>query len=275
MIFPSKRSFSYAFNLDYNKVLKYTYKEVLYEAKPYEVKYVKDNDLKINDGVVYTLAQLCSYISAIIKSYIYKKTKRIIDYPNSEDPIKRVINKYYSEVKNELNRKYELNVKKVYLDKNNKWCVKQIINISNSNKYLYDYYLIRMFAYMILTKSKKDVEIDNDPLYSFTDKFDTLEDVYKFLENNQDLVNNFFIETETLFNKPNAMFISYSPHINGVYMFYEYNGIKTYLYRNVDKEFFDEKSLKRTYVTTKFRHRILGIKNNFSFLNTLLMNNED
>jgi len=272
MVFPSKKSFSYAFNLKYNEVLDYKYKEVLYDGKPYEVKYVKDNNLKVNDGVVFTLSQLCSYISVLLKAYNLRKTITIIDKP--EGPLKRVINKHYSTFKSEISNAYELNIKKVFVN-GDRYCSKTYINVSRSNKYLYDYYLIRMFAYMIFTKSQRDRETNNDPLYSFNVNFDTLEDVYKYLEDNQDIVNNFFIETELLFTRPNEMFTAYCPHLNGVYMFYEYKGVKTYLYRNVDKKYFDEKSLKLTYVSTKYKHKIKGIKNNFSNTNIFFMNNED
>ena len=46
-----------------------------------------------------------------------------------------------------------------------------------------------------------------------------------------------------------------------VYMFYECNNVKKYLYRAIDKQHFDDKTLKPTYVTTKYNHRIKGIKN--------------
>lgn len=266
LVFPSKKTFSIAFNLKYHEVLQYKYEEVLYEGKPYEVKYVKEKDDKVCDGVIYTLAQLCTYVSSLIKGYNYRKT---IDFINkddkNDDKIKRVINKYYDSKKEiKLNRLYELNVKKIYLDENNKWHSFENINITHSNKYLYDYYLIRMFAYMILTKSKNDIETDNDALYCFGTTFNTLDDVYDFLEENQDIVNNFFIESEILFNNPNSMFTSYAPYINGVYMFYDYNNVKTYLYRNVDSCYFKEKSLKQTYVSTRFKHKIRGIKINYT-----------
>ena len=44
-------------------------------------------------------------------------------------------------------------------------------------------------------------------------------------------------------------------------MFYECNNVKKYLYRAIDKQHFDDKTLKPTYVTTKYNHRIKGIKN--------------
>ena len=263
LVYPSKKSFAIAFNLKYNEVLQYKYEEVLFDGKPYEVKYVKDKDDKVCDGVIYTLAQLSTYISSLIKGYNYRKTIDIIN--NDNDKIKRVITKFYDSNKEiKINRKYELNVKKTYLDENNKWKTFEVVNITHSNKYLYDYYLIRMFAFMILTKSKKDIETNNDQQYCFNETFNTLDDVLEYLENNQDVVNNFFIETDILFNSPNSMLTSYAPYINGVYMFYDYNNVKTYLYRNIDSCHFKEKSLKQTYVSTRFKHKIKGIKINYT-----------
>lgn len=260
IIFPSKKSFAFAFDLNYTKVLKYVYEEVLLDGKPYEVKYVTDKDDKINDGVVYTLSQLISYVSTLIKGYIYRSTARYKSKKENEI-INRILIKHYSAKSNEISKIYELNVKKVGLNENNKWVSTTIKNVTKSNKYLYDYYLIRMFAYMILTKSKSDIENKKELRYCFLEKFETIEDVYCFLEINQDIVNNFFIETKILFEKPNDMFTSYAPFINGVYMFYEYNSIKTYLYRSIDEKCFNEKSLKPTYVSTKYKHKIKGIKN--------------
>lgn len=261
VVFPSKRSFAITFNLNYTKVLNYTYDEVLLEGKPYEVKYVKDNEAKINDGVVYTLGQLVTYISIIIKNRNYNK---ISAKSKSNDTLNRVIMKYYSSDGIKIDKKYELNVKKVWIDSENKWHSRTIVNVTKSNKYEYDYYLLRMFAYMILTKSLNDVETNNDPIYCFDRKFDTLEDVYSFLEENQDIVNNFFIETELLFTRTNETLTSYAPYISGVYMYYCCNGVKTYLYRTADSSNFNDKSLKGTYVSTRYRHKIKGIKMNYS-----------
>ena len=245
-------------------MLQYKYVEVIFNDKPYEVKYVKDRNDKTNDGVVYTLSQLCTYVSSLIKGYNYRKTIDIIN-TDDEDKIKRVIVKYYDSQKEiKTCKRYELNIKKVWLDENNKYQKSEWINISKSNKYLYDYYLIYMFAYMILTKSLNDIETNNDQLYCFDNKFDTIDEVLEYLENNQDIVNRFFLETEILFNKPNTMFTSYAPVINGIYMFYDYNNVKTYLYRNIDRAYFCEKSLKSTYVSKRYKHKIKGIKNNYT-----------
>lgn len=262
IVFPSKKSFSFAFNLNYNRVLSGEYLEVLRDGKPYEVKYVKDKDDKINDGVVYTLSQLVSYISDLIKGYNYRKAQELFD--NDSDPIKRVIIKYYSSKKQEFHKKYELNIKKCGLNKDNKFVSFTKYNVSKSNHYLYDYYLLRMFAYMILTKSKLDRERSNEEKYCFNEEFNTIEEVYSFLENNQDIVNQFFIETELLFKSPNDMITMYAPHIDGIYMYYEYNGVKTWLYRSIDKQYLDNKSLKPTYVSKHYKHKIKGIKNNYS-----------
>lgn len=271
MVFPSKRSFAFAFNLEYAKVLNYTYKEVLLEGKPYVVKYVEDKEDKEMDGVVYTLAQLTSYICTLIKSYNYREAKKLqdgeTDKPNTgEQIIPRIIHKYYTSNKVETDKKYELNVKKLGVDENNMFRNITVVNVSKSNRYMYDYTLIRMFAYMILTKSKIDIEKNQEAIYCFENApdFDTIEDVYKFLEDNQDIVNNFFIETELLFNKPNEMYSAYAPHIDGVYMYYEYNGVKTYLYRSKDEQFFKNKTLKCTYVSKRFQHKIKGINNIFN-----------
>ena len=264
LVFPSKKTFAIAFNLKYQDVLQYKYVEVIFNDKPYEVKYVKDRNDKTNDGVVYTLSQLCTYVSSLIKGYNYRKTIDIIN-TDDEDKIKRVIVKYYDSQKEiKTCKRYELNIKKVWLDENNKYQKSEWINISKSNKYLYDYYLIYMFAYMILTKSLNDIETNNDQLYCFDNKFDTIDEVLEYLENNQDIVNRFFLETEILFNKPNTMFTSYAPVINGIYMFYDYNNVKTYLYRNIDRAYFCEKSLKSTYVSKRYKHKIKGIKNNYT-----------
>ena len=262
IVFPSKKAFSYAFNLDYQKVLKYEYEEVLLEGKPYEVRYVKDKEEKVNDGVVYTLAQLVTYISTLIKAYNYRAVSHRKRNTNNDAIIDRVIMKYYSSGKNEVDRKYELNVKRIYKNKaTGQWITDNKINISKSNRYLHDYHLLSMFAYMILSKSLYDRKINNDPLYSFTEKFDTIDEVYQYLELHQDIVNQFFIESDTLFNDPNSMFTAYAPHINGVYMFYMIDDIKIYLYRSKDESNFNQKLLKQTYVSTKFKHKIKGIKN--------------
>ena len=267
IVYPSKKTFAIAFNLNYNKVLSYNYDEVLLDGVPYEVKYVTDNDCKVNDGVVYTLKQLVSYISTLIKGNNYILVDRIINDKNKsqeEEKINRIIRKYYSQDKNSIGKKYELNVKRICMDENNKWRKGEMINITKSNKHLYDYFLLRMFSYMILTKSKKDRETHNDEKYCFNREFNTLEEVYDFLEENQDIVNNFFIETEMLFSNPNCTFTGYAPYIDGVYMFYEYNNTKVYLYRNVDAAKFSNHSLKCTYVSTKFQHKIKSIKLNYS-----------
>lgn len=262
IVYPSKVSFSYAFNLDYTKVREYTYKEVLLDGKPYVVTYVKEKEDKVNDGVVYTLAQLTSYVVTLIKAYNYRETKKMLK--DEKDPVTRLINKYYTSERIETSPKYELNVKKVWLDENNHWQQPEtLINVSKSNRYEYDHYLLRMFAYMILTKSKADRERKQDAIYCFNETFDTLEDVYQFLEEHQDIVNTFFIETELLFNKPNSMISMYAPHIEGIYMFYSYNNVKTYLYRSKDREAFESKTLKSTYVSTRYRHKIKGIKQNY------------
>lgn len=262
LVFPSKKSFSIAFNLKYQKVLNYVYEEVLLDGKPYKVKYVKDKDDKVYDGVVYTLKQLCTYISCFIKGYNYRQMVDIVNKKDPDDKIKRVINKYYSSKSNfKFNKKYELNIKKVWCDENGKWHNPEIENISKSNMFMYDYYLIHMFAYMILSKSQNDKDTNNDPMYKFDRDFNTIDEVFDFLSDNQDIVNNFFIETNTLFNSPNSMCSGYSPKINGVYMFYNYNNVKTYIYRNIDKQYFKDKLLKPTYVSTKYRHKIKGIKN--------------
>lgn len=265
IVFPSKRTFAIAFDFKYNEVLQYKWKEVLLDGKPYEVKYVKDKDNKLNDGVVYTLAQLVNYVSIIIKGY-NNKIVHNIDNDSKEEPIRRIINKHYSLKRNETDKKYELNLKRVYKTKDGRWHKELLVNISKSNKYLYDYWLIRVFAYMILSKSIKDREINNDSIYCFNEIFDTIEDVYKFLENNQEIVNNFFIETESLFEKPNDMYIAYGPHINGIYMYHEYLGVKYYLYRSIDEQYVNDKSLKQTYVTTRYKHQIKGIKTNWNAL---------
>ena len=49
-----------------------------------------------------------------------------------------------------------------------------------------------------------------------------------------------------------------------IYMYYNYKNVKVYLYRNIDKNRFDDKSLKQTYVSKNYRHKIKGIKNNYS-----------
>lgn len=261
IVYPSKVSFSRAFNLDYNKVREYDYKEVLLDGKPYVVNYVKDKDDKTNDGVVYTLAQLSSYVVTLIKANNYREMKSRLN--DTRDPIPRIITKYYSYARLETSPKYELNIKKVWLDEKNHWNTVTLINVSKSNRYEYDYNLLRMFAYMILTKSKDDRDRNQDEMYRFDETFDTLDDVYKYLEEHQDIVNNFFIETELLFNKPNEMISMYAPHIEGIYMFYSYNNVKTYLYRNKDKTAFDNKTLKSTYVSKRYRHKIKGIKQNY------------
>ncbi len=264
LIFPSKKTFAIAFNLKYHEVLQYKYEEVIFNNKPYEVKYVKDKDDKICDGVVYTLAQLCTYISSLIQGYNYRKTVDIIN-SNNDDKIKRVITKYYDSQKEiKVNKKYELNIKKIWVDENNKWHKMNIVNCSKSNKYMYDYYLIWAFAYMILCKSLNDIKINNDQIYCFDTKFDNIDEVFMFLEENQDIVNTFFIETDILFNDPNSMFTGYAPYVNGIYMFYEYNNVKTYIYRNIDSQYLNEKSLKSTYVSKHYRHKIKGIKNNYT-----------
>lgn len=274
MVFPSKKSFAYAFNLEYNKVLDYIYKEVLLDGKPYVVKYIKDKEDKQIDGVVYTLAQLASYVSTLIKSYNYREAKKLQDAENEngnseKQIIPRIIHKHYTAKKVETDKKYELNAKKIYVDENNMFRNLTVVNVSKSNRYMYDYTLIRMFAYMILTKSKIDREKNQEAIYCFENApdFDTIEDVYKYLEDNQDIVNNFFIETEMLFNKPNEMYSAYAPYIDGIYMYYEYNGVKTYLYRSKDEQFFNNKSLKCTYVNKRFRHKIKGMGNIFNSIN--------
>lgn len=266
LIFPSKKTFSIAFNLKYNEVLQYRYENLLYEGKPYEVKYVKDKEDKDCDGIVYTLSQLSIYISSLIKGCNYRKVKDIITNGRSKDDIiDRVIQKYYNlEKEIKTDKKYELNIKKIWMDENNKWHTYEFINVSRSNKYMYDYYLIWTFAYMILAKSLNDEETNNDILYRFNESFKSIDEVYNFLEQNQDIVNNFFIESNFLFNNPNSMFTGYAPHINGVYMFYEYNNVKTYVYRNIDRQYFIEKSLKATYVSKWYKHNIKGIKNNYT-----------
>lgn len=267
LVFPSKKSFSIAFNLNYNKVLAYEYTEVLYNGKPYQVKYVSDKEDKINDGVVYTLKQLCTYISSLIKGYNYRSSHQI-DTTDPDDKIKRVITKYYdSKPSFKLDKKYELNLKKSWIDSNGKRQWREIENFTKSNMYEYDYYLIKMFAYMILSKSKNDKEKNNDVMYCFPRDFKDIDDVMDFLSENQDIVNNFFIETDILFNNPNWLLSSYAPHINGVYMFYDVDNVKTYVYRNIDKQYYLEKSLKQTYVTTKFKHKIKGIKNIYNIGN--------
>ena len=170
--------------------------------------------------------------------------------------------KYYDSKTNfKFDKKYELNVKTIYPDKNNIYRKEVTENVSKSNMYMYDYYLLRMFAYMILAKSLKDVKTNTEAKYRFGRTFEKIDEVYDFLEENQDIVNNFFIEMDTLFNNPNYMCSGYCPKINGVYMFYECNNVKKYLYRAIDKQHFDDKTLKPTYVTTKYNHRIKGIKN--------------
>lgn len=265
IVFPSKRTFAVAFNFNYNEVLAYKWKEVLLNGKPYEVKYVKSNENKTNDGVVYTLAQLVNYVSIIIKGYNYTKLVHR-DYPPGDDKIAKVINKHYSTKRNEVDRKYELNMKQVYQTKDGKWHKRILKNISESNKFLYDYWLLKMFCYMILSKSINDKEINNDPIYCFKESFDKLEEVYAFLENNQDIVNSFFIESELLFNKPNDMYILYGPHINGIYMYAEYLGVKYTLYRTIDERYALDKTLKQTYVSTKYKHKIKNIKSNWNSL---------
>jgi hypothetical protein len=266
LVFPSKKTFSIAFNLKYTDVLQYKYVEVLFNGKPYQVKYVENKEDKVNDGVVYTLKQLCTYISSLIKGYNYRSLPNKVN--DLDDKIKRVINKYYDLKSNfKFDRKYELNIRKVWQDDNGKWQSTEFINLTKSNMYMYDYYRLYMFAYMILAKSKKDKENENDPIYCFNESFETIDDVMKFLSENQDIVNNFFIETNLLFERPNSMYSSYAPHINGIYMFYEYDNIKTYVYRNVDRQYFKDKLLKRTYVSTKYKHKILGIKNIFTVEN--------
>lgn len=267
MVFPSKKSFAFAFNLNYNSVLSYKYVEVLRAGKPYEVKYVKDSDEIVDDGVVYTLSQLVSYVSELIKGYNYRETERI--YKNKENELlNRVIAKRYNSYRIETDKKYELNIKKTGLDENNKWFSTTIVNITKSNRYLYDYYLLRMFAYMILTKSLIDDEKCSDDIYRFDRKFNNIEEVYLFLEENQDIVNNFFIETDILFNNPNSMITSYAPPINGVYLYYDYNKYKTYLYRTKDSNFFNSKSLKNTYVSKYYKHKIRGIQSNYTTENS-------
>ena len=257
LVFPSKKMFSIAFNLDYASVLQYQYQEVLFDQKPFVVRYVKDKDDKINDGVVYTLSQLCTYVSSLIKGYVQRETRLLTD--NQEDSISRVVNKYYNS-RNivSVSPQYELNVMKISND--GEFKKGEIINLSKSNRFLYDYWLIHMFAYMILAKSKRDEERDAEPIYRFNRSFDNIDEVLKFLEENQDIVNNFFIESNILFNDPNSMYSAYAPHINGVYMFYEYNNVKCYVYRNVDKQYFNDKLLMPTYVTTSYRLNIKKIK---------------
>lgn len=266
LVFPSKKTFAIAFNLNYNKVLQYKYEEVLFNGKPYQVKYVKDKEDKINDGVVYTLKQLCTYISSLIQGYNYREL--VNKSKSSNDKIRRVITKFYDTKSNfKFDKKYELNFKKVYKDKNGKWYTKVYENYTKSNMYEYDYCLIYMFAFMILAKSKKDEENNNDPMYRFGRNFENFDDVMDFLNEHQDIVNNFFIETNMLFNNPNSMYTSYAPHINGIYMFYDYNNVKTYVYRNIDKQYFQDKLLKQTYVSNKYKHKILGIKNIYNMGN--------
>ena len=261
MVFPSKKTFSIAFNLKYNDVLNYKYQEVLYNEKPYEVKYVKDKDDKITDGVVFTLKQLCTYISSLIKGYNYKYIIDVINKKPEDDEINKVITKYYdSKLTLKFHKKYELNVKRVGIDENGKWKILEQENITKSNRYLYDYYLIKMFASMIFTKSINDVKLENGEMYRFDRDFKTINEVFDFLNENQDIVNNFFIDTDILFNHPNYMITSYAPHINGVYMFYNYENVKFYLYRSIDKNYFRDKLLMPTYVSTKYRHKIKGIK---------------
>ena len=261
LVFPSKKTFAIAFNLKYHEVLQYKYEEVLIDGKPYQVKYVKDKD-KINDGVVYSLKQLCTYISSLIKGNNYYKLIDIIKTNDPNDKIKRVITKYYDTNNNfKFNKKYELNIKKVWQDDQGKWNSITFENYTKSNVYMYDWYLIRMFAYMILSKSLNDEESYNDPMYRFNRKFNSIDEVFDFLNENQDIVNNFFIETNTLFNSPNDMCSGYATKINGVYMYYTYNNVKTYIYRNIDKQYFNDKLLKQTYVSNKYRHKIKGIKN--------------
>ena len=218
---------------------------------------MKDKDDKINDGVVYTLSQLCTYVSSLIKGYVQRETRLLTD--NQEDSISRVVNKYYNS-RNivSVSPQYELNVMKISND--GEFKKGEIINLSKSNRFLYDYWLIHMFAYMILAKSKRDEERDAEPIYRFNRSFDNIDEVLKFLEENQDIVNNFFIESNILFNDPNSMYSAYAPHINGVYMFYEYNNVKCYVYRNVDKQYFNDKLLMPTYVTTSYRLNIKKIK---------------
>lgn len=262
IVFPSKRTFAIAFDFNYNDVLKYKWKEVLLNGKPYEVKYVKNNEEKVNNGVVYTLSQLVNYVSIIIKGHNYHKlVNRKYD---GEPQIKRIINKYYSIKRNETDRKYELNMKQVFQDKDGIWRKKIIRNISESNKFLYDYWLLRMFAYMILSKSVNDKKNNNEEKYCFSRSFDTVDEVYDFLEDHQEIVNNFFIESELLFNKPNDVYIAYGPHINGIYMYTEYLGVKYTLYRSIDERYANEKTLKQTYVTTFYKHKIKGIKTNWN-----------
>jgi hypothetical protein len=266
LVFPSKKTFAIAFNLKYHEVLQYKWEEVIYNGKPYEVKYIKEKSDKVCDGVVYTLSQLSTYISSLIQGYNYRQVIDIVNHgTNNDDKIKRVIQKYYdSNQETKTHKLYELNIKKTYLDENNKWHSFESINISKSNKYLYDYYLIWSFAYMILAKSLNDVDNKNDAMYCFNENFAVIDEVYDFLEQHQEIVNNFFIESDILFNNPNSMFTGYAPYINGVYMFYEYNNVKTYIYRNIDRKYFIEKSLKATYVSKRYRHNIKGIKNNYT-----------
>ena len=40
--------------------------------------------------------------------------------------------------------------------------------------------------------------------------------------------------------------------------------VKTYVYRNIDRQYFIEKSLKATYVSKWYKHNIKGIKNNYT-----------
>ena len=256
VVFPSKKTFAIAFNLDYAKVLKYHYAEVLLDKKPYVVKYVKDKDDKVNDGVVYTLSQLCTYISSLIKGYVQRETKRFTD--DKDDKISRVVAKHYSNNIITVSPKYELNVLKIVNDGELK--KGELINISKSNRYMYDYWLIHMFAYMILAKSKNDEKRGAEHIYRFGRNFNDIDDVISFLEENQDIVNNFFIESDILFDTPNSMYSAYAPHINGVYMYYEYNNVKCYVYRNVDKQFFNDKLLMPTYVTKGYRINIKKIK---------------
>lgn len=257
LVFPSKKTFAIAFNLNYSDVLCYKYDEVILDGKPYVVKYVKDKDTKVTDGVVYTLSQLCKYISSLIKGTVQREIQNIRESQN--DKIDRVIKKHYSSMNDVVvSRKYELNVLKILKDGDIK--KGQIINLSKSNRYMYDYWLIHMFAYMILAKSKNDENRVTDEKYKFSRRFTDIDDVLDFLEANQDIVNRFFNDINLLFNSPNDMYSVYAPHINGIYMYYEYNNMKCYVYRNIDKQYFNEKVLMPTYVTTGYRLNIKRIK---------------
>ena len=122
-------------------------------------------------------------------------------------------------------------------------------------------YFIAGIIFIMLCITFKSVWLDK-PKKSYAEKtFEKIEEVYDFLEENQDIVNKFFVEMDILFNNPNHMCSGYCPKINGVYMFYECNNVKKYLYRAIDKQHFDDKTLKPTYVTTKYNQRIKGIKN--------------